>query len=205
MLHVWIQIFDALIATTTRQTALKQLTEVLYHLVGLNVTVHFPTVEQLVSVCLEDVDAKGEGINEAIRAPRDAILHCGQVLRILTKMQPELRPLWWASAVYRAAIVLLCISKMDIDTDLDIVRITSKATFDSELQIDKLSRQSPRWQQYQKHGIGRPCLTAEDGQTAPLDDYQAVFRICRSVLERSERTSPLTEKLLQKIDMLPVD
>jgi hypothetical protein len=202
MLHVWVQIFDALEATTTRQTALKQLTEVLYHLVGLNVAVNFPSVESLVSDNRINVKDRGEGLKGAIRAPRDAILHCGQILRILITLQPELRPLWWAAAVYRAAVVLLCVGEMDIDADSDIVHATSTTTVDFDLQIDKLCRNSPHWQQYQKYGVGRPCLTAEDGQTVPLNHRQAVYRICRSVLEHSETTSPLAEKFLQKIDTL---
>lgn len=81
---------------------------VIYHLISLNAVTSFPDVERLARK--EGIDGTYQQLmwmhKRCISDVEEAIFHSGQVLRLVRSMPANIRPPWWAGAVYRAALVL---------------------------------------------------------------------------------------------------
>lgn len=73
--------------------------QVLYHLVSLNVIAHFHAIEAFAR------QEKTKGQN-CIDDHGEAKLHCRQTFKLLSSMSHNLRPCWWAVAVYRVTLIL---------------------------------------------------------------------------------------------------
>lgn len=82
---------------------------ILYHLIMLNTMVSFPEIERMARI------EPGSQVTKPGAAPwkhphhlentRDIYVHCGQVLRLVRGTPESCRPVWWAGAVYRVALV----------------------------------------------------------------------------------------------------
>jgi hypothetical protein len=94
------------------QCSLTRCNLVLYHLMYLNTVTNFAQIERLAR--REGMDEKSslsqlalsEYHNRCILQHEEALIHSGQVLRLLRQMPRNRRPNWWPAAMYRAILVL---------------------------------------------------------------------------------------------------
>ena len=146
---------------------------VLYHLVSLNALTNFPEIERL---------ARREGYNETnvltswditlsykrcIFQREEAILHCGQVFRLLRLMPTDRRPAWWTVAMYRATLVLWVdsLSRLDLSFQVEksgLVEMGSGSGVGPYVAIDQMTLEDQALIAYQKTGQGAAVLTRWD-------------------------------------------
>ena len=200
LLRTWWKVFCKLRVETTRQRAVKQLTQTIYHLLNLKLTVSFTHLEQYareVRTNLEDVrHLSAAGVSH----PQEAIFHCGQILRVTREMESELQPLWWPAALYRVTIILWTLSVSHTITQAEAGKTSPPP---ADFAIDTLPADDNLWQPFLKYNRGRPCLTASDGAMCPLNEPTAILRICVDLLEQYRGRSYLAESLLVKLEALP--
>ncbi|KAK5204124.1 hypothetical protein LTR47_003711 [Exophiala xenobiotica] len=198
LLQTWWSVFRGLEENTTRQTAQRQVTEILYHLLNLKLAVSWSHVEQFSRAYIRQ-PRPTQGLPAiALRRPREAVFHCGQIMRILHNMDVEIRPLWWPAALYRVAIILWTLSMSHTierpeRTDPDTV---------SDIAIDRCPPEAPIWQTFLRFYRGRPCLTADDGVLQPIDDATTVLRVCSDLLRQYKNMFCLAESLLGELEGL---
>ncbi|KAI1776938.1 hypothetical protein F4818DRAFT_363581 [Hypoxylon cercidicola] len=192
--RTWHDTFVKLEPKNTRERTLKQSALVLFHLLNLKLAVSFPQLEQYFREVSAHSDAAHHLLEIGIRAPEEAMVHCGQVLRVLREMEIELRPLWWPAAVYRVAIILRALGTSAPATN----RTATEVPID--VVVDASSPDSHAFETFLKYGRGRPCLKCEDGTLAPLKDVGRVLRICIGLLRQHVSASSLAEELIQKLE-----
>lgn len=90
---------------------------VLYHLISLNAITSFPEVERLARK--EGFDGSSQQLasryKKCIHQPEEVLIHCGQVIRLVSSMPREGRPHWWSTAIYRVALILWVESLSRVD------------------------------------------------------------------------------------------
>ncbi len=165
LLRTWWEVFCKLRVKTTRQRAVKQLTQTIYHLLNLKLTVSFTHLEQYAREARTDSDDVRHLSAAGILSPQEAIFHCGQILRITREMETELQPLWWPAALYRVTIILWTMSVSHTLTEVEAGGTDPRS---SDFAIDTLPANDNVWQPFLKYNRGRPCLTALDGGMSPL-------------------------------------
>jgi hypothetical protein len=127
---------------------------VLYHLISLNIFTSFPEIERLARK--ESFGGSSRQLSlqykRCIYQPERAIIHCGQVIRLIYSMPREGRPHWWSAAVYRAALILWVfgLSRMDQNTQ----RIEEGQMF----AINTVMLDDPAIMLYSRSGEGIPVL-----------------------------------------------
>jgi len=105
----------------------------MFNLISMNAVTNFPEIERL---------ARREGEygypqqlslvhKKCLFNAQEAIMHAGQILRVVREMPRAIRPPWWAGAVYRAALVLWA----NAFTNGDAIRGSANRPF-----IQRLSR-----------------------------------------------------------------
>ncbi|RAH69497.1 uncharacterized protein BO66DRAFT_101836 [Aspergillus aculeatinus CBS 121060] len=95
---------------------------VMYHLIALNAMASFPSIE---AALLRGPPARPEAPNPRGSGPcplgacpatiahdseEEALVHCGQILRLVRLMPPADQPLWWSAVVYRVALITMFLS-----------------------------------------------------------------------------------------------
>ncbi|KEF54717.1 uncharacterized protein A1O9_09159 [Exophiala aquamarina CBS 119918] len=198
LLQTWWSVFRGLDVESTRHFALQQVTEILYHLLNLKLAVSWSHVEQFSRAFSKQPQAFPQLSVTAVRRPREAVFHCGQILRILHNMDTEIRPLWWPSALHRVAIILWTLSMIDSTERPE----RSDSAMTPNIAIDRLPPDDPIWQPFLRRDMGGPCLTAEDGSLQPIDDASTVLQVCSDSLRRHKNVSYLAESLLGELDGL---
>lgn len=154
---------------------------VVYHLVSLNAVTDFPEIERL---------ARREGLGHnpwdlSLRYRRcifsrgEALLHSGQVFRLLRLMPNDRRPAWWSAAVYRAALVLwtesVCAlvsgyqNREQRDGAAAVVAEFSRPQMPMSVPIDQREPEDPELATCIWNGMSAPALTMLDGSTVTLD------------------------------------
>lgn len=198
LLRTWWSVFRGLDGDTTRHLALQQATEILYHLLNLKLAASWSHVEQFSKAFSKQPQAFPHLSVTALRRPREAVFHCGQILRVLHNMDTEIRPLWWPVALYRVAIILWTLSMVH---SIEQPESSDSATT-SDIAVDRLLPDDPIWQPFLRHDIGNPCLTDEDGSLQSIDNANTVLQICSDSLRRHKNVSYLAESLLGELDGL---
>ncbi|KAL2132811.1 hypothetical protein VTI74DRAFT_3361 [Chaetomium olivicolor] len=149
---------------------------VLYHLIHLNTLTNFPEIERLAR--REGIQGRGIPWDLALRQQvcffrrEEAVVHCGQVLRLLRTMPKDCRPAWWPAAMYRATLILWTESLSRVNNTTSFqpgqIGLASPAVV-----IDQVSLADAAVHAYVEHGDGTPILTHPDGgagSTFSLDD-----------------------------------
>lgn len=201
LLRTWWKIFHTLQAQTARQSALRQSTEIIYHLLNLGLAVSFTHLEQYSREFQTRPEPRDVShlIATGVLNVQEAIFHCGQILRIIRGMEIELRPLWWPAALYRVTVILWTLS---ISRTIGAPQSLSGSLHSSDIAIDTLAPDDQVWQPFLKYNRGRPCLTAAAGGLCPLVDSETVLHICMCLLRQYSARSYLAESLLVKLEAL---
>jgi len=134
---------------------------VLYNLISLNAVTSFPEIER--GARQEAFDGSNWELSfrykRCIYQPREALFHCGQVIRLICSMPREGRPHWWSAAIYRATMILWVDSMSRIDPNTQ--RIEKGQIF----AIDAVTPEHPSVASYLWDGDGIPVLTKAGGYT----------------------------------------
>lgn len=152
---------------------------VLYHLVSLNAITCFPEIERL---------GRKEGFSEyapdwsslstrCIQKPERAIIHCGQILRLISLMHKCARPPWWAAAIYRATMILWANSVLHAASNPRV--LTSGTPF----EINLVPPEDLAISEYLRSGSGTPILVGLNGESIDLCSSQEILRICIGFLD----------------------
>jgi len=156
---------------------------VLYHLIYLNTITYFPEIERLV----RKEGFEGSSWKTALRSkqfiyqPEKAIVHCGQVFRIISKMPEMGRPAWWSAAVYRVTMILW-VDRMS--------RVYSGENFEKGpvFMMNSISPDDPAIKAYVCNTYGTPALLNRDGSFAPLGNRDHVLTHCLTLLDEGVPT-----------------
>ncbi|KAJ5054546.1 uncharacterized protein L3040_000817 [Drepanopeziza brunnea f. sp. 'multigermtubi'] len=150
---------------------------VLYHLISLNAVTAFPEIERLAR--REAFDGSRQQLAARCRLgvhqPEEALFHCGQVLRLVVSMPRDGRPHWWATAVYRAALVLWVVSLSRVDPP-------GQAEKGPMFAIDAVMPDDRAVMAYLWNGEGVPVLSNGDRHVALQPDV--VLTHCVSLLDQ---------------------
>ncbi|KAJ9296557.1 hypothetical protein DTO271G3_5255 [Paecilomyces variotii] len=87
---------------------------VMYHLIALNAMASFPNIEE----ALLRGPPAGPQLPTGLCPPatiaydseEEALVHCGQILRLVRLMPQSEQPLWWSAVVYRVALITMFLS-----------------------------------------------------------------------------------------------
>ncbi|CAI7584917.1 unnamed protein product [Penicillium viridicatum] len=113
--------FDLAIHSTTNSPAAVSML-VMYHLIALNAMTSFPNIEDALLRGPPDrpqpPNPRGSGPCPLGACPstiaedssEEALVHCGQILRLVRLMLPSDQPLWWSAIVYRVALITIFLS-----------------------------------------------------------------------------------------------
>lgn len=213
LLKRWFEKFTCLEPQTTRHSALKKASLIIYHLISLNLCLSIPEIERIAREELSPGTTPGSNsvisdlFDKCIYVRQEALLHCGQVLRLLRDMHVQLRPLWSPLAIYRATVALWAISISLASTgawsatDFSASRhLSSSRNPGTVAAIDTLRETALR--QFFKHNRGGLCLTTETGQLVPLDDTNGILNICTQILCTEQPMCQLAEGVAQKVQSL---
>ncbi|KAG4442998.1 hypothetical protein IFR05_001529 [Cadophora sp. M221] len=151
---------------------------VLYHLISLNAVTSFPEIERLARREAFDGSSRELGVRykRCIHQPEEVLIHCGQVIRLVSSMPREGRPHWWSTAIYRAALILWVESLSRIDQNSQRMEKGPMFAIDAVMPDDR-SVISYLW-----NGEGVPVLTKGDRHVELLPDE--VLNHCISLLEQ---------------------
>ncbi|KAI9796413.1 MAG: hypothetical protein M1833_006185 [Piccolia ochrophora] len=172
---------------------------IIYHLISLNTITSFPEIEQLA----RQEDVRGpfqQTFWLKIRSIEDAeeiFVHCGQVLRLIRLMPEEVRPPWWAAAVYRVALTSWANSMASFGLRLANDRSLSKES-GRPFAVDALTPEHPPMVRYLKFREGIPMYTKRDGSMVSLERPETILRHCIDVLDEAS-TMRFTEGLTHKL------
>ncbi|KAA8566494.1 hypothetical protein EYC84_009054 [Monilinia fructicola] len=159
----------------------------------LNAVTFFPEIERLARK--EDFDGTSLEISlrykRCIYSSREALFHCGQVIRLVTSMPREGRPRWWPVAIYRATMILWLESVSCIETHTQ--RLDKGAIF----PIDAVAPDHPSVKSYLWNGEGIPVLSKGEGYVE-LQKPDDVMHHCISLLE-SGVTLPVCDGTRRKL------
>lgn len=146
---------------------------ILYHLISLNALTSFPEIERLARKESFDGSSRELSIRHkrCIHQPEEAIIHCGQVLRIIYSMPREGRPHWWSAAVYRAGLILWVDSLSRMDQNAQ--RLDKGQIF----AIDSVMPDDPAVVSYLWSGEGIPVLTRITQNTDVRGNTQTHFKL----------------------------
>lgn len=177
---------------------------IMFHLISLNVVTAFPEIEQLARRDEGELsDQRLPALHKrCINDTEEAIVHCGQILRLTTSMSPTVRPPWWAASIYRVALVFWTVS-LNIGDSLG-KRPGTYPSYESSFQVDTDSPQSPMIARYLTEKEGTPLLTKGDGSTIPIDDPLSLLLHCTQILSEGVATR-FTDGLRLKLSRLAKD
>lgn len=151
---------------------------VLYHLVSLNAVTSFPEIERLARK--ESFDGSNQELTRrykrCIHQPEEVLIHCGQVIRLISSMPREGRPHWWSTAIYRAALILWVESLSRIGKNSQRLEKGPMFAIDAVMPDDRCVAS------YLWNGEGVPMLTKGDRHVELLP--HEVLKHCISLLEQ---------------------
>jgi hypothetical protein len=116
-----------------------------------------------------------------IYQPEKAIIHCGQVFRIISNMPESKRPSWWSAALYRVTMVLW------VDS---MSRAYSGETIENEpvFMINALTPEDQSVKAYLSNSFGVPALLKRDGSYSQLGNPEDVLIHCLTLLDEGVST-----------------
>lgn len=170
---------------------------ILYHLICLNTITCFPEIERLARR-EPFMDSPSQGTNQHyryIQDPKKAIIHSGQVLRLIASLENYARPAWWPIAVYRAAMVLWTDTILRMGSDMHV------HPRGGVLKINLTPLEDPSVSEYLWHGYGNPVLIDFNGEHVNLQSPEGILGLCTGLLEGG-RSSNLADGVRKKLNGL---
>jgi hypothetical protein len=174
---------------------------VMFHLISMNAVTNFPEIERL---------ARREGIDgtyqqmlwmhkKCLSDVQEAIMHAGQILRLVREMPQGIRPPWWPGAVYRAALVIWTDSLAHKS-----VSPRQQGHYqppNTTIAVDHLPSDHPMILRYLSRKEGIPSMTKLDGTPVPLDNGFTVLSHCVDVLDEGIATR-FSDGIRKKLERL---
>lgn len=172
---------------------------ILYHLICLNVITSFPAIEQFArhESSVPPFRQSAWLQNRCVDHAEEALFHCGQVLRLVQTMPGQVRPPWWAGAVYRVALIAWVTRTAYPEISSSSDRDFSKET-NAPFAIDALAPEHPSIARFLKYQEGVPNFTKRDGSPVPLNIPSDILSHCCDILEL-ETTMRLTDGIRSKL------
>ncbi|KAE8452057.1 hypothetical protein EG329_002222 [Mollisiaceae sp. DMI_Dod_QoI] len=149
---------------------------VIYYLISLNAITCFPKIERLTrKEAFSDRPSKRDSRRyRCIPEPKNAIIHCGQILRLISLMDKFVPPPWWAAAIYRAGIILWT------DIILGTTAIHHEHSNGTILKINSVFVDDLSILEYLWNGNSVSVLVGINGEPVELRSYEGILRICMS-------------------------
>lgn len=177
---------------------------IIFHLISLNAVSNFPEIERLAR--RDESELSDQHLpslhKRCITDSEEAIVHCGQILRLVRSMSPTIRPPWWAAAIYRVALVLWTVSLNHGDAPTGEVQ--NYVTWETSFVVDVHPPQHPLIAQYLAEKQGTPLLTKTDGSQMPISDPLSLLLHCTQVIAEGIATR-FTDGLRLKLSRLARD
>jgi hypothetical protein len=162
---------------------------VMFHLISMNAVTNFPEIERLAR--REGVDGSYQQMmwihNKCLTDVQEAIMHAGQIIRLIRDMPRGVRPPWWPGAVYRAALVMWT----DSLTQNDSISPHQQGQFQASnttFPVDRLLSDHPVVLRYLSRKDGIPTMTKLDGAPVSLGNSFAVLSHCIDVIDEGVAT-----------------
>jgi hypothetical protein len=195
LMHRWLDSFQRINGQGARYHAMAHATLVLYHVINLNIFTAFNNLESFArGEYSEWPSENGAALPKSwIRAPEEALLHCGQIFRLFRGIEDELRPVWSAAAIYRATIVLWAYSISNLQDFRQRDNESLERNVLTDVPLDTLPMNDPSLQHFLRYGKGRPRFTAKDGTRIRLDDPRVVLMLGIETLDTGPLTSCFAE------------
>ncbi|KAK3933613.1 transcriptional regulator [Diplogelasinospora grovesii] len=194
-LQFWYELSTAFHKANPECTATSS-TLVLYHLISLNATSHFPEVERLAREGYDRAHWKlSSRCKNCIFQHKETVFHCGQVLRQLRLIPAHLRPSWWGVALYRAVMLLWTdsISRLDPGFKRD------DRSVDGPVPIDQAVPEAPSVVAYLWNGEGVATLTRRDGSSITLDNPGDILDYGIKMLDDEAVSSRIGDGIKRKL------
>ncbi|KAF2798244.1 transcription factor Bmr1 [Melanomma pulvis-pyrius CBS 109.77] len=174
---------------TNPMCPMMQANLVMFHLISLNAVVNFPEIERLAR--REGIDGTYQQVlwirKKCFSDVHEAIVHSGQILRLVRSMPRGVRSPWWPGAVYRAALVIWA----DAWTNNDSVGPNQQGHYQPSnvtFAVDGLPAEHPVIGRYLSRREGVPTLTKRDGTPVHLDHAFNVLSHCIDVIDEGVAT-----------------
>ncbi|KAK2624558.1 hypothetical protein QTJ16_005751 [Diplocarpon rosae] len=204
LLHQWYELC-AVHAKADPACPVTRANLVLYHLVSLNAVTCFPEIERLARRERFDGSRRELAVRyqKCIHQPEESIIHCGQVLRLVSAMPREGRPYWWSAAIYRAALILWLegLSRPDLGSSSSSSPILPSLAEKGPLfMIDAVMPDDRAVVSYLWNGEGVPVLTSTRGEGNLEIRPEQVLGHCVALLEQgvaSRVSDGIKRKLLE--------
>lgn len=162
---------------------------VMFHLISMNTVINFPEIERLAR--REGMDGSFQQIlwmhKKCLSDVQEAVVHAGQILRLIREMLQGIRPPWWPGAVYRAALVIWTDS-LAHNEPISPRRQGHYQPLHATLAIDRLPSDHPMILRYLSRKEGNPTMTKLDGTSVPIDNGFTVLSHCIDVLDEGVAT-----------------
>lgn len=201
LLAKWYEIASAML-TKKPDCSITKGSMVLYHLMHLNSVTSFPEIERLARK--EGFDAGhptyfelGIKHKRCIDKRAEAIVHCGQALRLLRSLSGQLQPSWWSMALYRVTLILWTdgIGRRDPSFNSSISPPSVAKAENSPsmsphgaVAIDRVLLEDAAVRAFLGAGDGNPCLTRPDGILVSLDEPAQVLELGIKTIEAGNST-----------------
>jgi len=161
---------------------------VMFHLISMNAVTTFPDIERLAR--REGCDGSYQQIlwihKKCLSDAQEAVVHAGQVLRLVREMPSGIRPPWWPGAVYRASLVLWVDSLANNESISP--RQQQFQPPSSTFPIDRLPADHQTVLRYLSRKEGIPTITKRDGTLVPLNNGLAILSHCIDVIDEGVAT-----------------
>jgi hypothetical protein len=162
---------------------------VMFHIISMNAVTNFPEIERLAR--REGFDGSFQQLlwihKKCLSDVQEAIMHAGQILRLVREMPRGIRPPWWPGAIYRAALVMWTDSLVHNES----MGPNQQGPYQPPpptFPVDRLPSDHQMISRYLSRKEGKPALTKLDGSLVPLDNSIAVLSHCIEVIAEGVAT-----------------
>ena len=131
-----------------------------------------------------------------IEHAEETSFHCGQVLRLIRTMPEQVRPPWWAGAIYRVALTYWANSMAYAGSRFPTNEHGAEA--DRPFAIDALTPEDAAINRYLKYQEGLPMLSKLDGSFISTDVPNNILKYCIDLLEE-DSSMRLTDGIKRKL------
>jgi len=171
---------------------------IMYHLISLNAITSFKDIEQFArrEVVVGPFRHAAWLQSRCIDQAEETSFHCGQVLRLIRSMPEQVRPSWWAGAIYRVALTYWANSMANVGSRFPTSGHSVEA--DRPIAIDALTPEDPAITRYLKYQEGQPVLSKPDGSFISTDVPNNILKYCIDLLEE-DSSMRLTDGIKRKL------
>ena len=200
LLQRWYDLADRYMKSNS-MCAMMQSALVIFHLISLNAVTNFPEVERLARK--EGFDGTYQQLmwihKRCISDVEVAIFHAGQVLRLIRSMPRNVRPPWWAGAIYRVALILWTDSLTHTESISPATGLFPVPG--PSFAVDTLTPDHPLISRYLQKREGVPTLTKREGSQISMDHSYTILSHCIETVDEGV-ANRFSDGIRNKLDRL---